>query len=169
VLVLPAFSFVEPESTLQRRGLHRRELQQALERELRELHRMTGFSEEQREACGVAFAALVAITQRSEERFRHFRERLLRAAEVLPLTADVISRSSQYRQRLDMSAPDSLVLASVMSDPKIGQAEACFLNRNARDFDDVSVREELATMNCKLISTFAGGLSYIQRAVASGS
>jgi hypothetical protein len=41
------------------------------------------------------------------------------------------------------------------------QAPSCFLNRNSRDFDDPDVLGALEQRNCRMLSRFSSGLSYI--------
>jgi len=55
------------------------------------------------------------------------------------------------------------VLALVIVDLDLKKsAESCFLNRNARDFDNPSIREALNTRACEFFGRFDDGLRYIK-------
>jgi len=42
----------------------------------------------------------------------------------------------------------------------------CFLNRDARDFEDQNVVDELANWGCKLLTNFDQGLDFVRSQVA---
>jgi hypothetical protein len=72
------------------------------------------------------------------------------------------------KARYDMSAQDSIVLASVLShlgDTK--PAESCFLNRNTKDFDRLAILEMLGEYDCKFFGRFDEGLHYIEARLAN--
>jgi hypothetical protein len=89
--------------------------------------------------------------------------RLLSIADVIPLTASVLAAAVALEDRFRISGQDAIVLASVLEDLRRRRPSvSCFLNRNARDFDDPSIREELTTLNCKFLPTFGGGLGFLR-------
>jgi hypothetical protein len=161
-LVVPAFSLAEPHIALMRRGNERSRLSRELQPHLSEL----GRSKPYREASG-NFSELVKLLIRSVEREREGLERaidgMLEAAEVIPLDSDVFLQAGAIRSAADMSAQDSIVLASVVRHlVKTKPAESCFLNRNTKDFDDPNVREILDGFGCRFFGRFDDGLHYIE-------
>jgi hypothetical protein len=161
-LVVPAFSLAEPHITLMHRGSERTKLSAELQKQLSEL----GRSKPYREARS-NFSELTALLIRSAERERaglqHAIEGMLRAAEVIPLDSDVFHQAAGIQVAFDMSAQDSIVLASVVRHlAGTKPAESCFLNRNTKDFDDPYVREMLGEFGCRFFGRFDDGLHYIE-------
>jgi hypothetical protein len=161
-LVIPAFSLAEPHIALLRKGNERSKLSAELQRHLSEL----GRSRPYREAPG-DFSELAAVLVRSAERERlglqKAVEGILKTAEVIPLDSDIFYRAGGIQVALDMSAQDSIVLASIVFHlSETEPAESCFLNRNTKDFDDPNVREILDGFGCKLFARFDDGLRYIE-------
>ncbi len=107
---------------------------------------------------------LVSSTQEAEQRLESISERLLRH-HVLPLTNEIIRTGLKYREDYGLSPPDALVLASVLRDPALGQEPSCFMNRNTKDFDEPSIKNELEKYNCKLKGSFEAGLAYVLAAL----
>jgi len=164
-LVAPAFSFVEPYSTLQRRATSRDQLTQQLVRELREIGRTVTFSQDA--ATSVLPTLLIQSTQQAESRLEAVTKRLLGAVAVLPLDHETIAAAAVLRGSYALSRPDAIVLASVLRDPQLGVAPSCFLNRNTRDFDDPAIVAEFTRRRCRMIGRFDRGLQYIQSALAA--
>ena len=161
-LVVPAFSLAEPHITLMRKGNERTRLSAELQKQLSEL----GRSKPYREAPS-NFSELAALLIRSAERERaglqHAIEGMLRAAEVIPLDSDVFHQAGGIQVAFDMSAQDSIVLASVIRHlAGTKPVKSCFLNRNTKDFDDPNVREMLDEFDCRFFGRFDDGLHYIE-------
>lgn len=161
-LVIPAFSLAEPHIALMRKSSDRSRLSAELQKHLSELAR----SKPYREAPG-NFSELVAVLVRSAEREREGLERaietILKTAVVIPLDSEMLYRGSGIQVGLDMSAQDSIVLASIVAHlVETKPPESCFLNRNTKDFDDPIVREMLADLGCKFFARFDHGLRYIE-------
>jgi hypothetical protein len=73
------------------------------------------------------------------------------------------AHAAVVRSGFDLAMQDSFVLASVvlhLADTK--PVKSCFLNRNAKDFDDPNVREALESFGCKFFGRFDHGLGYIE-------
>jgi predicted nucleic acid-binding protein len=161
-LVIPAFSLAEPHIALLRKGNERSRLSAELQKHLSEL----GRSRPYREAPST-FSELVAILIRSAEHERAGLERtveeMLKTADVIPLDSGIFHQASAIQLGLDMSAQDSIVLASIVSHlSETKPAESCFLNRNTKDFDDPNVREMLDAFGCKFFARFDDGLRYVE-------
>jgi hypothetical protein len=59
-----------------------------------------------------------------------------------------------------LAGQDAVVLASVLTDLEAhGPSESCFLNKNARDFDDPDIRDRLENCRCKYFARFAAALT----------
>jgi hypothetical protein len=161
-LVVPAFSLAEPHITLMRRGNERSRLSAELQKHLSEL----GRSRTYREAPGT-FSELAALLITSADRERAGLQRatdgMLKAAEIISLDAGVFYSAGAIQIAFDMSAQDSIVLASIVSHLVATKpAESCFLNRNTKDFDDPNVRDMLDQVGCKFFGRFDDGLHYIE-------
>jgi hypothetical protein len=88
---------------------------------------------------------------------------MLKAAYVIPLDSRVLDVAGSIEAGYDMSAQDSIVLASVLSHlGKTKPAESCFLNRNTKDFDRLEIRETLDEYGCMSFGRFNEGLRYIE-------
>jgi hypothetical protein len=82
---------------------------------------------------------------------------------VLELTA------AECEFNYDLSPQDALVYASVVSHLRSSKPQqACFLNRNFKDFDSPDIVDALGQLNCRMIPSFAKGLDFI-RAQTIGS
>lgn len=164
-LALPAFSLFEPMTTLHRRRAELQRLRTKVANQLREIGRTRSLSD-------AAYTNDVdALFQQSmneaERRFGVVRERLLAAAELLRLDKSTMQRAEAMHRRGDLPLPDSIVLASVVGDPSFGAEPSCFLNRNAKDFDDPAVVDELRAGDCKLFVSFDRGRAFVGRQLAS--
>ncbi|MEP6538326.1 MAG: PIN domain-containing protein, partial [Bryobacteraceae bacterium] len=62
---------------------------------------------------------------------------LIQMAEVIPLDSMILRSAAAVEMAHGLSGQDAIVLASVLAHLERSVAvESCFLNRNARDFDD---------------------------------
>jgi predicted nucleic acid-binding protein len=160
-LVIPAFSLAEAHIALLRKIQERNKLIGELQRHLSEL----GRSRPYRETPG-NLSELAGVLVRSEERERAGLERtvdqLLETADVIPLASDIFHQAGGIQTGLDMSAQDSIVLASIVSHlAETKPTESCHLNRNTKDFDDPNVRYILDEFGCKFFGGFDEGLRYV--------
>jgi predicted nucleic acid-binding protein len=168
-IVIPAFSLAEPYITVMHKGSERSKLGTELQRQLSELGRSKPFRE-----ASSSFNELTALLIKSAETERAGLERaiegILKTAKVIPLDSDMFYRAAGIQTALDMSIQDSVVFASVihhLSETK--PAESCFLNRNAKDFDDPNVREMLEEFGCKFFGRFDSGLQFIEAQLRKAS
>jgi predicted nucleic acid-binding protein len=163
-LVLPAFSIAEPYETLVRRDKSRNQLAQNVRTELGQLGRSKPYKTETD-----AFQAVVSLLVRSgeEEKQRLFqtRDRLLRVAEVIPLTKDILASAVLLQTKHGISPQDAIVYASVLQHLDLtSPAKCCFLN-NDRDFSDPDIEDTLTRHGCKVLFSFSNGYNYIQRQI----
>jgi hypothetical protein len=164
-LVIPAFSLVEPYRTLELRGAQRERLRRDLDTEIRQLARTSFFGERLSEFADLRSLLIDSV---AEERMRwaEVRARLLRAAEVVAMDADILGAAARHPLTQLLEPHDAIVYASVISHlARSGSsAPSCFLNADARDFGDPDLVAELAARHCKLIFRFDDGLQYLSRA-----
>ncbi|MBD2095449.1 DUF4935 domain-containing protein [Trichocoleus sp. FACHB-591] len=161
-LVIPAYSLAEPHEKLSRQARSRRDLQQLLDVELRQLSRTASYTSRIRSIQDIA-SLLVQSNEEERQRFVQCRERFLKVGEVIALTADILSEAASCENTYDLTPQDALVYASVMSHLRCHQPQqACFLNRNSKDFDSPDIVDELNQLNCRMIPRFDHGLSFLQ-------
>lgn len=161
-LVIPAYSLAEPHEKLSRQARNRKDIQQALELELRQLERTPSYMNRIRSIQDISLL-LVQSNEEERDRFVQYRERLLKIAQVIPLTADILSEAAACESPYDLSPQDALVYASVITHLcQHSPAAACFLNRNSKDFDSPDIVDELNNLNCRMIPRFDHGYAFIQ-------
>ncbi len=164
-LTAPAFSVIEAVTKLRRTYTERRELQQRLNPQRRELKRTQSFTQAEDDAFTKVAEALIRNTQAAEQRFAQIEARLFQAVRFLPLDAAVAAEISKYINNYGLKPPDATVLASIMKDPQLGKSPSCFLNKDAKGFEQPSIKELLNQHRCRLIAHFDNGLSYVQTAL----
>lgn len=88
--------------------------------------------------------------------------RILECAEVIPLSEQILRDSFRAREQFSFQPQDSVVFASVDSFlNQRGKGDSIFANRNSKDFAVPEVKEHLAGLSCKLLSTFADAVGVI--------
>lgn len=161
-LIVPAYCLAEPHEKLTRQARSRRELQQNLEAELRQLARTTSYATRISSIQDIA-SLLVQSNEEEKQRFIHFRDRLTNVAEVIPLTLDILREAATYEAPYDLTPQDALVYMSVITHLRQNKSSAsCFLNRNSKDFDNPDIVDELNKNNCIMIPRFDHGYGFIQ-------
>jgi predicted nucleic acid-binding protein len=113
-LILPAYCLAEPHEKLIRQAGQRRELQQNLDTELRQLSRTSSYQARIKSIQDIA-NLLVQSNQEEAQRFKRYRERLLLVSEVIPLTAEILRDAAGYEAPYELRPQDAVVYASVIS------------------------------------------------------
>ncbi|RRR66087.1 MAG: PIN domain-containing protein [Candidatus Viridilinea halotolerans] len=161
-LIIPAYCLAEPHEKLTRQARSRRTLQQNLETELRQLARTTSYTARIGSIQDIT-SLLVQSNEEEKQRFTHFRSRLTRIAEIIPLTLDTLREAATYETPYGLTPQDALVYASVITHLRQNKSLiSCFLNRNSKDFDNPDIVDELKKNNCAIISRFDHGYGFIQ-------
>ena len=161
-LIIPAYSLAEPHEKLSRQAKGRREIQQLLDGELRQLSRTASSQSRIRSIQDIA-SLLVQSNEEERQRFITYRERLLSIGEIIPLTVEVLSEAALYEAPYDLRPQDSLIYASVISHLRQHQPQsACFLNRNSKDFDSPDIVDELQRFSCRMIPRFDHGYDFLK-------
>ena len=167
-LIIPAYSLAEPHEKLIRQARNRKALQQSLDREFKQLERTVSYKNRIQNNIREFFNLLVEIDVEETKRFAKYRNRLLSHADIIPLNGNILSEAATYENRYALMPQDALVYASILFHLQQNQPTiACFLNRNSRDFDTPEIKAELNSFNCRMISQFDQGLSFIQSQLLS--
>ena len=161
-LALPAFSIGEPYEALVRRHRQRKEVHHKLTSEIQELSRSKPY-QEATDRLQELTAFLLDSGEDEKQRLDETLDRVVSAAEIIPIGLDIIRLGMTYRNTFGLTAQDSIVCASVMSHLRrpIG-SEALFVTKNSKDFASPSIRAELDDCRCKLFTTFTSALAYLQ-------
>lgn len=160
-LVIPAYSLVEPHEKMRRQARNREELQRALNIELDQLARSKNYSPRIENISKVK-SLLADSSDEEANRFLLCRNRLLKTADIVDLTPEILENAVRYEDEFDLDAQDAIVYASVIHDLNLHPGElSCFLNRNSKDFGIPDIKTELGALNCRMIWQFAQGLNWI--------
>lgn len=159
-LLIPAFCMSEPHGTLARSRKRRTSLQEKMREAFEQLKRTRGYASAEGSMREVQ---TLLVTSGEEERARlaSMVDRLLEAAVVIALDANILSAASEFQPPL--TPQDAIVLSSVVA--HIGDASAghsCFVARDKHFGGESIVVDKLLDLNCKLLSHFQVGLNYIQ-------
>ncbi len=161
-LIIPAYSLAEPHEKLTRQAKSRRDLQQVLDTELRQLARSTSYTTRINSIQDIA-RLLVQSSEEERQRFVEYRERFLNNAEIISLTASILSGAATSEDPYDLTPQDALIYSSVINHLRHNNPQiACFLNRNSKDFDNPDIVDELNKLNCRMIPRFDNGYGFIQ-------
>ena len=166
-LIIPAYSLAEPHEKLIRQANDRRGLQESLDKELRELSRTKSYKN-RLDSIEDIKSLIVQSSQEIGENFAKYRESLLKIAEIIPLNADILFESASAEENYNLSPQDALVYVSVLKHLQENKPqEACFLNRNWKDFKTPDIVDELQSLNCKMFDKFYGGYKFLQSKLSS--
>ncbi|TVP67030.1 MAG: PIN domain-containing protein [Nodularia sp. (in: Bacteria)] len=161
-LIIPAYSLAEPHEKLTRQAKSRKDLQQVLDTELRQLARSASYTTRINSIQDIA-RLLVQSSEEERQRFVAYRDRLLKSAEVISLSADILREAATSEDPYDLSPQDALVYSSVISHLRQNQSQvSCFLNRNSKDFDNPDIVDQLNRFNCRMIPRFDHGYGFIK-------
>lgn len=161
-LILPAYSLAEPHEKLNRQATNRKKLQDSLNIELRQLSRSKTYNS-RIESIRDLERLIVQSNEEEWQRFILYRDRLLNCAEFIALDINVLQVAVSFESLYDLKSQDAIVLASVISHlDRDKPNQACFLNKNSKDFDSPDVVQELQKLNCRMIFRFDHGLNFVQ-------
>ncbi len=161
-LVIPAYSLAEPHEKLFRQNRKRKEIQQFLENELKQLSRSTTYQKRLEDISNIS-TLLIQSNEEETQRLFEYRHQLLHIANIIPLTTTILVAALQYESTYDLTPQDAIVFSSVIHhlseqvDP-----QNCFLNKNSKDFDNPDIVDALQSYNCRMIPRFVDGLQFLQ-------
>ena len=160
-LAVPAFSLFEPYEVLRRRIGERTELHGRLGREMSRLARTEPYAKTAAD-LGDPASILIRSGDDDKRRLDETLGRILDCAEVIPPERETLRDAIEFQSSLDLSPQDSFVYASVMAHLSAAPpGPKCFLTRDRKDFSIPDIRQRLGQYDCRLITSFAGGLGYI--------
>jgi predicted nucleic acid-binding protein len=154
-LVAPSFSIAEPFSTIAHRSRIRKQINNGISDQARQLERSATHAGLVTEIRAVA-GKLASLEGHELMKLQSTVDRVLRVATVVPMTSAVFAAALNYTSGFRLPLPDAIVLASTirhaatqpLTEPKV------FANRNPKDFDVPDVVNLLATQGCELAVTF---------------
>lgn len=159
--VVPAYALVEPFHKLGRARRERRALVDNLGMAVAQMSRSSDFADIGARSTEV-LAAIAAKSDADEHEFNAVCDRILRCAEIIPMTADQL-RAGMTRQLIDLGPQDALVFSAVQQflDANTGH-QSVFINKNAKDFLKQSVSDDLAKLGCKVLVKISSARSFIE-------
>ncbi|MFZ0548820.1 MAG: PIN domain-containing protein [Candidatus Promineifilaceae bacterium] len=162
-LVTPAYSLIEPNEKLVRQASERKELQERLDNEIRQLIRTAPYAARISHLREIG-QLLIKSNEENQQRFTEYRKRFLDAVEIITLTKQILQIGADYETSFSLSPQDGIILASIIThlDQNSTGDESCFLNQDIGDFNTSSIVSELAQYNCRMIYRFDHGLSFVQ-------
>jgi hypothetical protein len=87
---------------------------------------------------------MIQSNEEERHRFIQCRDRFLQAGEIIALNAIILREAASYETTYDLTPQDAFVYASVITHLRHNLPEqACFLNRNSKDFDNPDIVEIL--------------------------
>ena len=167
-LIIPAYSLLEPHEKLIRQANEHLKLQELFNTELRELS-LTKSYQNRLNSREDMRSLIVQSSQEIGENFAKYREYLLKIAEIIPLNTDILLNAASAEENYKLKDPqDAFVYVSVLKHLQENKPQqACFLNRNSKDFNDPAIVDELESLNCRLISQFDAGYNFLQSKLLS--
>jgi predicted nucleic acid-binding protein len=167
VVVLPAFCLGEPYESWVRRSRDRRALLDRFAQEIRELSRSQPYSTLLKESQDIT-RTLIQSGEEEKQRLDAIIGRVIDTAEIIPIERDTIKAAIRLQGERSLSPQDAIVYASVLSHMARAESETkCFLTKNSKDFANPDIYEDLKAFNCKLLTSFDNGLSYLRSQVPS--
>jgi predicted nucleic acid-binding protein len=165
-LILPAFSVGEPYEAQVRRSKRRGALHAQLIQEIKELSRSKPYSSFVKDAQEIT-DLLIRSVEDEKKRLETTLSDMLTLAEIISIEATIIKAAIEFQTVFNLSPQDAIIYASVLNHLVQGSAEPkCFLTKNAKDFVNPDIIDQLTMHNCRLFTKFQDGLGYIQSQVA---
>ncbi|MCC7366452.1 MAG: hypothetical protein IT303_18995 [Dehalococcoidia bacterium] len=158
-LVLPAYSFLECEEALGRRGRERRTAARTLETEVTQLRRSSSMADLAAQAADTA-SRLVVSAEWLDERLAATRDQLLPIAAMVPLDAATIAAATALRLRSRIAGPDAAIAASVLADLPRPNEYCAFVSTDRRAFSDPGIRRLFRESGCTLLYSFRDARSF---------
>jgi len=165
-LIFPAFSMPEAYHALVGEQREREKFSGELDAQLKKFRRSATF--EAMPEFEAVQRYLVRNAQEESDRFQKSSNWIIANAKLIPLTLPVLELAREWQSRSGLELPDSVVLASVISDlQESHDSDSCFVTRDQDLTSDPEIRDKLRSLRCEIKPTFAAGLSYIRARSAS--
>jgi hypothetical protein len=161
-LTLPAFCIPEAYFSLFGRHSRRERFTHDFSDQRAELTRSARFKDQANLLDSVQ-TLLIESTQQETREFYPSLGRLLAATDLIALSSETLRWALSSGRSEGLRLPDAIVLASVLAHLDSSQpGEACFLNRDRKDFSIPYVVEQLAMRGCKILFSFGDGANYVR-------
>jgi len=160
---LPALCVAEARATLKRRTDERREFHDNLKKHLREISRSQSFRGLMEDSRDVV-AAFITDAEESKVRLEEAVHAIRSSGVLIPLNGEIVWESRLYEIVLSLSSEDALILESVRSHAAGEKGPKCFVTQDARRFAH-RIPEELARVQCKVLTNFTDAVAYIRNAL----
>lgn len=161
-VAIPAFSIMEPHSTIERRGRDRRTLHERLKTEFDQIARSKNFRADKgrnREVIGL----LIAATEQDERHLEQVRVRLETYAYIIPMDRRVLSEARSAQRDLGLDPHDAVVFASLAVDLEARPTDSsCFVTTNSKDFGTPPTMAALEKIGPKTLFKFEAALAYVR-------
>jgi PIN domain len=163
-LIVPAYCIVEPYATIRSFENKRQSIiNGGVRDELKQLSRSEAYRDDANTLLQNLTSLLIQSIEGEKRILRQTIDKILSAAEVIPLEQNILAAAVEFESSLNLSPQDSVVYASIVSHLSTSSLEEkCFLNRNSRDFDTPDIVEALDNYGCKMLFSFNIGYNYIQ-------
>ncbi len=162
-LVLPAYCVGEPYEAQTRRSKKRVGLYTQLIQEVNELTRSKPYADFLKDSQEIT-NLLIQSVEEEKKRLDTTLTDLLDFANIIPIEAEIIRAAIGFQNSLNLSPQDALVYASVIAHlEQASPKPKCFLTKNAKDFVNPDIMDQLKTHQCKLLTRFEDGLGYINK------
>ena len=162
-LALPAYCIGETYEAWGRKYSQRKDAQKLLDREIGQLLRSKPYREQ-----STKFRELTNLLFRSGEEERRRLDQTLKTvldiAWIIPTEERAISEALFLQKSRSLEPQDSIVYSSVLLHlrQKPYASLGCFITKNSKDFLNPDIEDDLAELDCKLLTNFKDGLGYIR-------
>lgn len=160
---IPVFALIEPSWTLTHREKERIELYQSLNEQFSQLQR-SGLHQSLALVLKDVITEMRAIEYKEIGSFVSTLRRIIAIGHILEIDKTVFVQALNYQNQYKLSLQDAVILSSIIND--LGKQDPnepkCFISRDAEAFSKSEIKVELSLFNCRFISKFEDGLSFIQ-------
>ena len=162
-LIIPSFALSEPFTNIWYRGTERQRMLPTLRQQARELRR-SALHQEPATQLLLLLDTLTALRKTEMDQLEQVLDRILKAGQTIELNYPIFLQARQYKVDFSLKSQDAVIFALILAhlqqqDP---QESKCFISRDVEAFFGASTKADLQRFNCRYISSFQGGLSYIQ-------
>ena len=163
-LVLPAYAMIESWETVVRRKAAWKELrEQIFNNKLNSEFSRSPLTKDALAQLKDAADSFLKAEQDLADRKEVVWDQIHKHAEFIPIDGKIVAEAGRGHAIYDLTFPDAVMLASVLSHLDAAPATSVFLNRNTKDFDDPAIVAELRQRDCKFLPSFDGGLAHVER------
>ena len=161
-LILPAYAFAESIYKLDAQNKERELFRRDLTIQINALSRNKQYDSQIHNLRSLE----TFLTQNIEEertRFEKCRKELTKIAQIIPFDAKNLKDAKLVQSKYDLTLQDAIIFSSVLAHLQQNKSnQNCFLNRNAKDFNDPSIRNHLKKLSCKFFADFERAFNFIE-------